>query len=92
MSVQPPDLFFLSEGPLAGRFKVRPGFYPRSLKEILLMSRLASSKTAQIWAERIDQCEGSYVDTAQFCQSIGCSLTSLIPVETNTRFDPIHNT
>jgi hypothetical protein len=40
------------------------------------MSRLASSKTAQIWAERIAQCEGSYVDTAQFCQSIGCSQTS----------------
>jgi hypothetical protein len=45
------------------------------------MSRLASSKTAQIWAERIAQCEGSYVDTAQFCQSIGCSLTSLLPSE-----------
>jgi hypothetical protein len=55
------------------------------------MARLASSKTAQIWAERIAQCEGSYVDTAQFCQSTGCSLTSLLPVETQTRFDPIHS-
>jgi len=55
------------------------------------MSRLASSKAAQIHAERIDQCEGSYVDTAQLCQSIGCSLTSLIPVETQTRVDPIHS-
>ena len=40
------------------------------------MSRLPSSKTAQIWAERIAQCEPSNVPTAQFCQSIGCSLTS----------------
>ena len=40
------------------------------------MSRLASSKTAQIWAERIAQCERSNVPTAQFCRSIGCSLTS----------------
>ena len=55
------------------------------------MSRLASSKAAQIHAERFAQCEGSYVDTAQFCQSIGCSLTSLLPVETQTRFDPIHS-
>ena len=40
------------------------------------MSRLPSSKTAQIWAEHIAQCERSNVPTAQFCQSIGCSLTS----------------
>jgi len=40
------------------------------------MSRLASSKTAQIWAERIAQCERSNAPVAQFCQSIGCSLTS----------------
>ena len=37
------------------------------------MSRLASSKTAQIWAERIAQCERSNAPVAQFCQSIGCS-------------------
>ena len=55
------------------------------------MSRLASSKTAQIWAERIAHCEGSNAPAAQFCQSIGCSLTSLLPVETQTRFDPIHS-
>ena len=36
------------------------------------MSRLASSKTAQIWAERIAQCERSNAPVAQFCQSIGC--------------------
>ena len=43
------------------------------LKEILLMSRLPSSKTAKIWAERIAQCERSNAPVAQFCQSIGCS-------------------
>jgi hypothetical protein len=55
---------------------VRPCFYPNSLKEILLMSRLPSSKTAQIWAERIAQCERSNTPVAQFCQSINCSPTS----------------
>jgi hypothetical protein len=40
------------------------------------MSRFASSKTAQIRAERIAQCERSNAPVAQFCQSIGCSLTS----------------
>ena len=33
------------------------------------MSRLPSSKTAQIWAERIAQCERSNTPVAQFCQS-----------------------
>ena len=37
------------------------------------MSRLPSSKTAKIWAERIAQCERSNAPVAQFCQSIGCS-------------------
>ena len=37
------------------------------------MSRFASPKTAQIWAERIAQCERSNAPVAQFCQSIGCS-------------------
>ena len=37
------------------------------------MSRLPSSKTAQIWAERIAQCERFNAAVAQFCQSIGCS-------------------
>jgi hypothetical protein len=46
------------------------------LKEILLMSRLPSSKTAQIWAERIAKGERSSVPVSQFCQSIGCSPTS----------------
>jgi hypothetical protein len=55
------------------------------------MARLASSKTAEIHAERIAQCERSYAPVAQFCQSIGCSLSSLLPVETQTRFDPIHS-
>jgi hypothetical protein len=40
------------------------------------MSRFASPKTAQIWAERIAQCERSNAPVAQFCQSIGCSPTS----------------
>ncbi len=40
------------------------------------MSRLASPKTAQIWAERIAQCERSNTPVAQFCQSINCSPTS----------------
>ena len=52
------------------------------------MSRLASSKTAQIRAERFAKCEGSYVDTAQFCQSIGCSLTSLLPSGNTDSFRP----
>ena len=30
VSVQQPDWFFSAQGPLAGRFKVRPCFYPRS--------------------------------------------------------------
>ncbi len=46
------------------------------LKEILLMSRFASSKTARIWGERIAQCERSNTPVAQFCQSINCSPTS----------------
>jgi hypothetical protein len=40
------------------------------------MSRFASSKTAQIWAERIAKGERSNAPVAQFCQSIGCSPTS----------------
>ena len=40
------------------------------------MSRLPSSKTAKIWAERIAQCERSNAPVAQFCLSIGCSPTS----------------
>ena len=37
------------------------------------MSRLPSSKTVQVWGERIAQCERSNASVAQFCQSIGCS-------------------
>ena len=40
------------------------------------MSRLTSSKTVYIWAERIAQCERSNAPVAQFCQSIGCYPTS----------------
>jgi hypothetical protein len=40
------------------------------------MSRFACPKTGRIWAERIAQCERSKAPVAQFCQSIGCSLTS----------------
>jgi len=40
------------------------------------MSRLPSSKTAQIWVERMAQCEPSNAPVAQFCQSIGCLPTS----------------
>jgi hypothetical protein len=40
------------------------------------MSRFASPKTAQIWAERIAQCERSNAPVSQFCQWIGCSPTS----------------
>jgi hypothetical protein len=46
------------------------------LKEILLRSRLASSKTAQIWDERMAKCERSNASVSQFGQSIGCSPTS----------------
>jgi len=49
-----------------------PGYFLRcalvsipTLKEILLMSRLASSKTAKIWAERIAKCERSNAPVAQ---------------------------
>jgi hypothetical protein len=55
---------------------VRPDFYPKSLKEILPLSRFASPKTAQICAEIIAKCERSNAPTPQFCQSIGCSPTS----------------
>jgi hypothetical protein len=37
------------------------------------MSRFASSKTLQIWAERVAKCERSNAPVAQFFQSIGCS-------------------
>ena len=40
------------------------------------MSRVFSSKAAQLWAERIAQCERSNISAPKFCQSIGCSLTS----------------
>jgi hypothetical protein len=40
------------------------------------MSRFASSKTAQIRAERIAQCERSNAPVARFLQSINCSPTS----------------
>ncbi len=40
------------------------------------MSRLMSSKTVYIWAERIAQCERSPATVAQFCKSINCSPTS----------------
>jgi hypothetical protein len=52
------------------------------------MSRLQSSKTAEIHAERIAQCEGSNAPVAQFCQSIGCSLTSLLPSGNTDSFRP----
>jgi hypothetical protein len=51
--VHQPDRLFSAQGLLAGKFKVRPDFYPNSLEEPLLMSRFASPKTAQIRAERI---------------------------------------
>jgi hypothetical protein len=40
------------------------------------MSRVFSSKAAQLWAERIAQCERSNLSATKFCQSIGCWLTS----------------
>ena len=40
------------------------------------MSRLASSKTSKIWAERFAWGGRSNAPVAQFCQSIGCSSTS----------------
>ncbi|MFN6400773.1 MAG: IS66 family insertion sequence element accessory protein TnpA [Planctomycetota bacterium] len=40
------------------------------------MSRLSSPSTAELWAERIAQCERSNLTVAQFCKSIGCSVTS----------------
>jgi len=64
------------DGLLAGRFKVRPDFDLKSLKEPLPISRFASPKTAQIWAERIAQCERSNAPVARVCQSINCSPTS----------------
>jgi hypothetical protein len=42
------------------------------------MSRFASPKTTQIWAERIAKCERSNAPVAQFCQSIGCSPAVLV--------------
>jgi len=46
------------------------------LKEILLISRFACPKTAQIWAERIAKGERSNAPVSQLCQSIGCAPTS----------------
>ena len=40
------------------------------------MSCLPSTKTVQIWAERITKCERFNAPVSQFCQSIGCSPTS----------------
>ena len=40
------------------------------------MSNVSSSKTVQMWAERIAQCQQSNLSAPKFCQSIGCSLTS----------------
>ncbi|MFN9625210.1 MAG: IS66 family insertion sequence element accessory protein TnpA, partial [Planctomycetota bacterium] len=40
------------------------------------MSNVTSSKAAQLWAERIAQCQQSNLSAPKFCQSIGCSLTS----------------
>ncbi len=40
------------------------------------MSRLPSWKTARIWTERMAKGERSNAPVSQFCQSIGCSLTS----------------
>jgi hypothetical protein len=54
------------DGLLAGKFKVRPDFDLNSLEEPLSMSRFASPKTAQIWAERIAKGEGSNAPVAQF--------------------------
>jgi len=68
--------FLSAQVPLAGRFKVRPDFHPNSIKDSLPMSRLASLKTTQIWAERIAMCGRSNAPVAQFRQSIGCSPTS----------------
>ena len=41
------------------------------------MSRVTFSKTAKIWAERITLCERFNAPVAQFCQTIGCSPTSV---------------
>jgi len=40
------------------------------------MSCLPSTKTAQIWDERITKCERFNAPVSQFRQSIGCSPTS----------------
>jgi hypothetical protein len=56
---------------------VRPDFHPNSLEEPLPISRFASPKTAQIWAERVATCERANASVARFGQSIGCSPTSI---------------
>jgi hypothetical protein len=43
------------------------------------MSHVFSSNAAQLWAERIAQCERSNLSAPSFCQSIGCWLTSYAP-------------
>ena len=40
------------------------------------MSNVTSSKAAQLWAERIAQCQQSNLSAPKFCQSIGYSVTS----------------
>ena len=44
------DRFFLSRGLLAGRFKVRPDFYPSALTDLFSLRVLENRK---IWVERI---------------------------------------
>jgi hypothetical protein len=68
--------FFLAQRLPAGRFKVLLDFDLNWLEESLPMSRFASPKTDQIWAERMAMCERSNASVSQFCQSIGCSPTS----------------
>ncbi|MCE2815475.1 MAG: hypothetical protein LW850_34280, partial [Planctomycetaceae bacterium] len=55
VSVHEPENWIPCTGLFGGRFKVRPCFYPSSLKESPLMSNVTSSKAAQLWAERIAQ-------------------------------------
>ena len=52
------------------------------------MSRLPSSKTAPICAERIAKCERSNAPVAQFCQSINCSPTSFYQWKRNLAAAP----
>jgi hypothetical protein len=80
--------FFSAEGPVAGRFKVRPDFDLNSLKVPLPMSRFACPKPAAFGPNGSPKGERSNAPVARVCQSIGCSPTSTASGNVNSLLSP----